>query len=157
MLPAVLRFVRLPLLLVLLWAIARFSLGLAGVPYAPRGSAMFSIVGLTYISCLYYGALSRPVGGFGWGGTLLVGITIGLFGQILIFLATLVSYLGNLNTYFIHWDALNVPEGTTVPMAQAMMARTGGLIVGGVLTPAIAAAIGRALGKLAPSALKAER
>lgn len=150
MLPTVLRFVRLPLLLVLLWAIARFSLGLAGMPYAPRGNAMFSIVGLTIISCIYYGALSGRVGGFGWGGTLLVGITIGLFGQVLIFLATLVSYLGNLNTYFVHWDALNVPEGTTVPMAQAMMARAGGLIVGGFVTPAIAVAIGRALGKLAP-------
>jgi hypothetical protein len=150
MMTAVLRFVRLPLLLLLIWAIARFSLGLAGFPYAPRGNAMFSIVGLTLVSCLYYGALSRGVGGFGWGGTLLVGVAIGLFGQILIFLATLVSYLGNMNTYFVHWDALNIPEGTTIPMAKAMMARTGGLIVGGCITPAIAAAIGRALGKLAP-------
>src|SRR5512143_1641249 len=98
---SIVRFVRLPWLLLLLWAIARFSLGLAGVPYAPRGNAMFSIVGLTWISCLYYGALSRSVGGFGWRGTLLVGIAIGLFGQILIFLATLVSYLGDLHTYFV--------------------------------------------------------
>jgi len=150
MLTTVLRFVRLPLLLVLIWAIARFSLGLAGVPYAPRGNAMFSIFGLTLVSCLYYGALSRRVGGFGWAGTLLVGVAIGLSAQILIFLATLVSYLGNLNTYFVHWDALNIPEGTTVPMAKAMMTRTFGLVMGGCVIPAIAAAIGRALGKLAP-------
>ena len=46
----VLRFIRLPLLLLLIYTIARFSLGLAGVPYAPRGNAMFSIVGLTFVS-----------------------------------------------------------------------------------------------------------
>ena len=150
MLASALRFVRLPLLLLLIWAIARFSLGLAGVAYAPRGNAMFSIVGLTFISCLYYGALSGRVGGFSWKGTLLVGVCIGLFGQILIFLATLVSFLGHLNTYFVHWDALNVQEGTVVAMRDAMMSRFGGLIFGGTLVPAITALIGRGLGRLAP-------
>ena len=43
MIARVLRFVRLPLLLLLIFAVARFSLGAAGVPYAPRGNAMFSI------------------------------------------------------------------------------------------------------------------
>ena len=65
MIARVLRFVRLPLLLLLIFAAARFSLGVAGVPYAPRGNAMFSIVGLTFISSFYFGALSRRVGGFG--------------------------------------------------------------------------------------------
>ena len=151
MLKAAIRFVRLPLLLLLIWAIARFSLGLAGVPYAPRGNAMFSIFGLTMISCLYFGALSKRVGGFSWAGTLLVGMVIGVFGQILIFLATLVSYMGDLNTYFVHWDALNVPEGITVPMAKALLTRLSGVLIGGALISPIAAAIGRALGKLAPS------
>jgi hypothetical protein len=150
MLSSVVRFVRLPWLLLLIWAIARFSLGLAGVPYAPRGNAMFSIVGLTFITCIYFGALSKKVGGFSWKGTVLVGIAIGFFGQLLIFTATLVSYMGNLHTYFVHWDALNVPEGTTVPMAAAMGARAGGLFFGGIITPAITALIGRALSALAP-------
>jgi len=35
-------------------------------------------------------------------------------------------------------------------MAKAMMSRTVGLILGGCVTPAIAAAVGRGLGKLAP-------
>lgn len=150
MLKSVVRFVLLPWLLLLIWAIARFSLGLAGVPYAPRGNAMFSIVGLTLISCIYFGALSRRVGGFNWKGTVLTGIAIGLFGQVLIFLGTLVSYLAGLPTYFVHWDALNVPEGTTVPMAAAMGARAGGLLFGGIITPAIIALLGRALSGLAP-------
>ena len=151
MLNSVIRFVRLPWLLLLVWAVARFSLGLAGFPYAPRGNAMFSIVGLTFISCIYFGALSSRLGGFDWKGTALVGIAIGLFGQVLIFLATLISYIGGLQTYFVHWDALNVPEGTAVPMAAAMGARAGGLFFGGLVVPPIIALIGRALGRLAPA------
>ena len=122
---------------------------MAGVPYFPRGTAIFSIVVLSVISGLYFGALSGKVGGFGWGGALLAGAVIGFGGQILIFTATLISYLGDFNTYFRHWDALNVPEGTLVPMAQAMRARAGGLLVGPLFV-VVAAAIGRCLSALAP-------
>lgn len=149
MLPRILRFVRLPLLLIFIFAVARFIVGLAGVPYAPRGNAMFSIVGLTFISSFYWGALSGRVGGFSWLGAALIGVTLGLFAQILIFSATALSYALNLNTYFIHWDALNVPEGTAVPMSKALTARAGGLLFGPI-PPAIIALIGRALGALAP-------
>jgi hypothetical protein len=146
----VLRFVRLPLVLLVIWTIARFSVGLAGVPYAPRGNAMFSIVGMTIICTLIYGALSKRVGNFTWLGTVLIGVVLGLFAQILIFTATLISYAANLNTYFTHWDALNVPEGTVAPMAQAMAARAGGLLAGPI-TGTIVALIGRAVfGALAP-------
>jgi hypothetical protein len=150
MVARVLRFVRLPLLLLLVFTVARFALGVNGVPYAPRGNAMFSIVGLTIVSAVYFGALSRRVGGFGWGGTLLVGLSIGLFAQILIFVATWLSYAAGIEaSYFRHWDALNVPEGTIVPMAAALQKRVGGLVVGPILA-IVMAAIGRALGALAP-------
>ena len=149
MLSQVIRFVRLPLLLLFLFTVGRFTLGLVGVPYFPRGTAIFSIVVLSLISSFYFGALSGKVGGFGWGGALLAGAVIGLSGQILIFAATLISYLGDFNTYFRHWDALNVPEGTLVPMAQAMRARAGGLFFGSLFV-AIAAALGRSLSALAP-------
>src|SRR3954453_15010001 len=100
----VLRFVRLPLLLLLIFAVARFVLGMKGVSYAPRGNAMFSIVGLTFISAVYFGALSRKVGGLGWGGTALSGYSIGLFAQLLIFVATWLSYAMNVEgSYFRHW------------------------------------------------------
>jgi hypothetical protein len=146
----VLRFVRLPLVLLVLWTIARFSIGLAGTPYAPRGNAMFSIVGLTIISALIYGAMSNRIGNFSWLGTVLIGLVLGLWSQILIFTATLISYLANLNTYFTHWDALNVPEGTVVPMAQAMTARAGGILFGPIMI-IIMTLIGRAVfGALAP-------
>jgi hypothetical protein len=150
MIGRVLRFVRLPLLVLSIFAVARFALGASGVPYAPRGNAMFSIVGATFISSFYFGALSRRLGGFGWGGTALVGYSIGLYGQILIFVATWLSYAAGIETsYFRHWDALNVPEGTVVGMAAALQARAGGLAVGPVLA-IVPGLIGRALGALVP-------
>ena len=146
----VLRFVRLPLLLLFIFAVARFALGASGVPYAPRGNAMFSIVGLTFISSFYFGAMSGRLGGFGWGGTVAVGYGIGLYGQVLIFLATWLSFaLGIEGSYFRHWDALNVPEGTVVPLGAAMMARVGGLVIGPIIA-IVPAVIGRACAALAP-------
>jgi hypothetical protein len=150
MIGRVLRFVRLPLLLILIFAVARFALGAKGVPYAPRGNAMFSIIGLTFASSFYWGALSRRIGGFGWGGTALTGYTLGLFAQILIFVATWLSYSAGIETsYFRHWDALNVPEGTVVPMATAMQTRAGALVVGPLIT-IVPALIGRVVSALAP-------
>jgi hypothetical protein len=146
----VLRFVRLPLVLLVIWASLRFILGLRGVPYAPRGNAMFSVVGLTFISCLIYGAMSYRVGRFNWLGTALVGALIGLWAQLLIFTATLVSLAADLPTYYVHWDALNLPENSRAEMGPAMTARAGGLFFG-TLFGAIFALIGRAVfSKLAP-------
>ena len=150
MIGRVLRFVRLPFLLLTIFAVGRFLLGANGVPYAPRGNAVFSIVGLTFVSSFYFGALSRRLGGFGWGGTLLVGYSIGLYGQILIFLATWLSYAAGIEgSYFRHWDALNLPEGTVIPMAAAMQARLGGIVVGPLIA-IVPALIGRAVSLLAP-------
>jgi hypothetical protein len=151
MIGQVLRFVRLPLLLVTIWAVARFLLGANGVPYAPRGNAMFSIVGLTVISSIYFGALSKRVGGFTWGGTLLVGGSIGFYAEVLIFVATWLSYAAGIEaSYFRHWDALNVPEGTVVALGAALGARALGIVVGSLIA-AFMAAIGRALAALAPA------
>jgi hypothetical protein len=110
---------------------------------------MFSLVGLTFVSSLYFGAMSGRVARLNWGGTVLVGLFIGVFAQILVFAATFISYSAHLNTYFVHWDALNVPEGTVVPMNQAMKARFGGLIINPIFA-GIVALIGRLLAFLAP-------
>jgi hypothetical protein len=128
----------------------RFTLGARGFPYAPRGNAMFSIIGLTFVSSVYFGALSRKVGGFGWGGTALIGYSLGLWAQILIFTATYVSYAAGIETsYFRHWDALNAPVDTIVPMADAMKIRAQALAVGPLFT-ILPACIGRLLSVLAP-------
>jgi len=150
MVSRVIRFVRLSFLLLIIFTIGRFAIGAGGVPYAPRGNAMFSILGATLISSFYYGAMSKRLGGFGWGGTVLCGYTIGMFGQILIFTATLLSYLmGIESSYFRHWDALNVPAGTIVPLGTAMMTRVGGLVVGPIVS-IVPALVGRACAALAP-------
>ena len=146
----VLRFVRLPLVLLLIWAALRFTIGLRGVSYTPRGNAMFSVAAVTVIGCIIYGAMSYRVGRFSWLGTALVGAVIGFFAQLLIFTATLVSLAADLNTYFVHWDALNLPEGARAEMGPAMTARAFGLLFG-PLNGAVIALIGRAVfGKLAP-------
>ena len=152
MLPQVLRFVRLPMVVILIFAVMRFLLGpVFHVPYAPRGNAMFSVVGLTFVSCAYFGALSRKVGGFGWLGTALIGLCLGLWSQILIFAATALSYALNVTSYYQHWDALNIPEGTTATMAQALTTRAGGLLAGPIMG-LVLACVGRLIfGPLAPT------
>lgn len=152
MIAKVLRLIALPLVLLVIWTIARFLLGAKGFPYAPRGNAMFSVFGLTLISCIYYGALSKKLAGLGWGGTLLTGYALGLSAQILIFAATLLTYgLGlEATSYFTHWDSMNVEEGTVITMQQAMTSRAIGLIAGPIF-PVVAAVIGRLLAPLLPA------
>ena len=151
MIGRVLRFVRLPLLLLSIFAVARFLLGASGVPYAPRGNAMFSIVGLTFISAFYFGALSRRLGGFGWGGTALVGYSLGLFGQVLIFAwrpgsaSRPVSRPPTSGT----GTPSTCPRGRSCRWPTALQARLGGLVVGPILA-VVPALVGRVLSALAP-------
>jgi hypothetical protein len=149
----VLRYVRLPLVLILIYAVLRFLMGpVFKAPYEPRGNAVFSVLGVAVISGLYFGAMSNRVARFSWVGTLLSGYVIGLWAQILIFLLTLLSYLAGVDatSYYTHWDALNLERGASMPMGQAMLARAGGLLVGPLL-PMVATLLGRLVfAKLAP-------
>jgi hypothetical protein len=151
MLSRVLRFVRLPLVLLLVWAVLRFLMQpVFKAPYEPRGNAAFSVVAVTIISCLIYGAMSYRVGKFSWLGTALVGAVIGFSAQLLIFTATLVSLAAGIDTYFTHWDALNLERGARAEMGPAMTSRAGGLLAGTLLATVVAL-IGRLVfGKLAP-------
>ena len=150
MIRRVLRFIRLPLLLLLIFALGRFLLGLQGVPYAPRGNAIFSVVVLTIVSSLYFGALSKRIGRFDWRGTVLVGFFIALAAQVLIFALTLISFLGHLDaSYYLHPDSLGVPEGTSIDLATVLMTRVGGLVVNSIIG-IVAACLGRLLSALAP-------
>ncbi|KAA3613993.1 MAG: hypothetical protein DWQ05_17120 [Calditrichaeota bacterium] len=148
----VFNFVKLPFLLIIIWALLRFSLGVFfGVPYAPRGNAMFSLVGLTLISSIYFGALSKTVAGFDWKGTLMTGVLIGFGAQSLIFVLSIISLAAGLeNSYFIHWDAINTQAGETVTMGALVSLRFVGIIINCIIA-AIAAALGRALSGLAPA------
>ena len=153
MLLKVLRFVRLPLLMITIFAVGRLILGLRGVPYAPRGNAVFSVVVLTLVSCIYWGALSKRVGGFGWGGTALVGASIGLWAQILVFALTVISIAAGWTTsYYLHPDALNIPPeriNEPITMASVIGPRAVGLVVN-TITAVVEAFIGRLLAALLP-------
>jgi len=138
--------VRFAILFLVLFAIGRLVLGATGFPYA-QGTNLFSIVTFSYFASLLFGAFSRPLWGFRFHQAMMLGVAIGLSGQILIFLATLGSYLTGADTYFNNPIALNVPEA--VPLGQAMIARLIGLVVNPILN-SIAALIGWSLGKLIP-------
>ena len=82
--------VRFAILFLVLFAIGRLVLGATGVAYA-QGTNIFSIVTFSFFASLLFGAFSRPLWGFRLPQAMMLGLAIGLSGQILIFLATLGS------------------------------------------------------------------
>jgi hypothetical protein len=141
-----LRFSRLPILLLVIFMIARFILGASGVPYE-QGTWLFSMVTLTFFAAFFYGAFSRRLRGYKWHQAMLLGVTIAFAAQILILVATLVSYLAGAETYFNHPTALNVEEA--IGMGQALVGRLLGLIVN-CITAGICGLLGWLGGKYIP-------
>lgn len=151
MLSKVIRFVRLGLLVLLVFALGRFMLGLLGVPYAPRGNAIFSVVMQTIVTALYFGALSKRVGNFSWSGTILTGVTIGVWAQILVFSLTVISFAAGLeNSYYLTRDALGIQPPAAIEWVPLLISRAVGFVVNTVIAT-VFASIGRLLAPLAPS------
>jgi hypothetical protein len=121
-------------------------MGTFGVPYE-NGHHIFSIVILTVFSCLYYGAFTRRWLDYRLIQAVLLGVLMGLAGQILILVLTAVSYALGMQSYFNHPTALNAPEALS--FGTAMGVRLGGL-VGNSIGAGITAALGWALGGLLP-------
>ena len=144
-----LRLARPFFVLLAIFAVGRFLQGPLGVPYT-RGHQVFSIVILTVISCLYYGAFARSWRGYRLMHVIGLAVLLGVMSQLVIFSLTVVSYAFSLQTYFNHPTALNAPglEGP-VSFAQALVNRAGGL-VGNTVFAGIAGAIGWTLGGLLP-------
>jgi hypothetical protein len=144
-----LRLARPYLVLLAIFAVGRFLLGPLGVPYA-RGHQIFSIVILTMLSCIYYGAFTRRWRGYRLMQVILFAALLGVTSQLVIFALTLVSYAFSLQTYFNHPTALNLPDlERPVAFSRAIAIRTGGL-VGNTVFAGIAGAIGWVLGQLLP-------
>lgn len=141
-----LRFSRLPILLLFIFLIARLILGATGVPYE-QGTWFFSMVTLSYFAAFFFGAFSRRLRAYKWYQGMLLGVTIALSAQILILLATLVSYLLGADTYFNHPTALNVEAA--VGLGQALAIRLFGLVVNCIVA-AICGLLGWAAGNLIP-------
>ena len=143
-----LRIARLYLVLLAMFAVARFAQGAMGVEYA-KAHHVFSIVMLTLMASIFYAAFCRRWRGFRLLRAMGLGLTFGLMAELVIFLATMISYALGLDTFFNNPTALN--QTAAVPLAQAVVIRARGLLILPVIT-AVMGAIGWALGGLLPDA-----
>ncbi len=144
-----LRVARLYFVLLVVVVAGRWLMGTFDVPYE-QGHHVVSIVILTTYACLFYGAFSRRWLDYRLVQAVLLGVLMGLAGQILILLLTVLSYGLGLSTYFNHPRAVMGPGAVdVVPFGQALASRAGGLI-GNSIGAGIVAALGWALGGLLP-------
>jgi hypothetical protein len=145
-----LKFIRLPILLFVLFFIGKLALG-AGMGVSKTSydvsNRLFSMVILEIHVGLLWGAVGRRYRGYGIGGSILAVVLAVLFSQILIFSGTAYSYLAGVNTFFNFPEALNQKEAVTFGVA---MASRGGALIANCVAGAIAGAIGWALGGLLP-------
>ncbi len=142
-----LRVARLYLILLAIFTVARFIQGATGVPYE-RAHQVFSIVTLTFLASAIFAAFCRRWRGYGVKQALVLGLLFGLFSQVVIFTATVLSYGLGASTYFNHPTALN--EAGAVPIGHAIRIRLLALFFNPIAN-AIAALIGWALGGLLPT------
>lgn len=142
-----LRLARPFVVLVVLFAVGRWLIGVRGVPYE-KGHHVFTLVTLTWMAATFYGAFTRRWLGFTVGRAAMVGVTLGLVSQAVIVLATALSYALGIDTYFNHPRALNVPAA--VGFGQALGIRAGGFVVN-VLISGILGALGWFLGGTLPA------
>jgi hypothetical protein len=126
--------------------VGRWLQGVFGVPY-DRGHQVFSIVILTTFSTIYYGAFLRRWRGYRLMQAIGLGFCLGFTSQIVILLATALSYALDMQTYFNNPRALNVEQ--SLGFGQAMLMRFGGL-VGNSIFAGIGGALGWSLGALLP-------
>lgn len=145
-----LQFVRLPIILFVVFFIGRLALGASmGVSKQSYDvvNRVFSMVILQVHVGLLWGAVGRRYRGYGIGGSMMAVFLAVLASQILIFAGTAISYLGGFDTFFNFPEALNQQQ--PVPFAAAMAARTVTLIFNS-LFGAVFGAIGWLLGPLIP-------
>jgi hypothetical protein len=145
-----LRLARLYFLLLALVTTGRWLMGTAfKVPYE-RGNPVFSIVTLTALAAIFYGAFCRRWLGFTPWQAAVMGFIMGLASQIVIFLATVLSYGLGIDTYFNNPIAMTgVAAAAPVPLARAVTARLGGLVANPI-SAGIMGALGWAFGGLLP-------
>jgi hypothetical protein len=145
-----LKLARLYLVMLAIVTVGRWGLGFYEVPYE-KGTDKLSIVMLTLFASLFYGAFTRRWLGHRILQAIAITMTLGLLGQIVIFLSTAASYALGIDSYFNHPTALNQKEA--VGFAQAMGLRAGGLVANTILN-GIAGALGWVMGATLPSSSK---
>jgi hypothetical protein len=141
-----LRLARLYFVILAIVAGGRWLMSLQGVPYQ-KGTDKLSIVIVTLLSSIFYGAFCRRWRGLKIQQAMVLGATLGFVAQVVVLLSTVLSYLLGLETYFNNPIALNVTEA--LPLGSALVTRALGLGVNTVLN-GIAGALGWAMGGLLP-------
>ena len=141
-----LRVARLYLIVLAIFTVGRLVVGARGIPYE-RGHHVFSLVTMTLLASAFYGAFCRKWRGYGVTQAMGVGLTLGLMAQLVILVATVLSYTFHADTYFANPRALNATEA--VPFGTAVLGRLGGLVVNAIMS-AIAGAVGWVMGATLP-------
>jgi hypothetical protein len=141
-----LKVARFYFLLLALFTVGRWAQSLGRVEYA-KGHHVFSIVTLTLLSSAYFAAFCRKWRGYSLLQAVMLGMTLGLAAQVVIFLSTALSYALGLHTFFNHPTALNV-EGD-LAMKDALVRRALGLVAGPV-SNGVAAFLGWWMGSALP-------
>lgn len=140
-------FLRLPIVLILIFFFGRLVMGAAGASY-DAGNRVFSMVILETHLALIWGAVGRRYGGYRLAGAVQLGILIGVVTQILILGATLVSDLGGIDTYFNNPIAVT-GSSEAISFGEAMVVRIVGFVANAALA-AVLAVLGWTLGSLLP-------
>jgi hypothetical protein len=142
-----LRLARPYFVLLAIFATGRWLMGTVFAQPYDRGNPVFSIITLTALSAVFYGAFGRRWRGFSAWQAATMGFLLGLASQVVILLATVLSYSLDLQTYFNHPIALNAPG--PLPFSRAVLTRLGGLIANPI-SAGIIGALGWAFGGLLP-------
>ena len=141
-----LRLARLFLLMLAIVTIGRFTLGAQHIPYA-KGTDKLSIVTITILSSIFYGAFCRRWRGLKILHAVMLGGTLGFSAQIVIFVSTVLSYLLGLETYYNNPVAVvgDTNAVAAVSLGSALAFRAFGLVLNTLLN-GIAGALGGAVG-----------
>ena len=140
------KLIRFYLVLLAICTVGRWGLSLGGADY-DKTHQIFSLVLLTNISSLYYGLLVRSFVGGGVKRAIVLGATLAIASQLVIFGSTALSYLLGINTFFNHPRALNATQA--LPMGQAMIGRTI-TFVANIVTNMISGALGWLIAGVVP-------
>ena len=142
-----LEFIRVPLLLVVIFFAGKLVMGASGASYE-MGNRVFSMVILQSHLALLWPAVGRCYRAYRLKDAVVAVVMIVFVSQILILLATAGSYLAGAATHFNYPEALG--SQTPLEFVPAMYIRLGGLVAncifGGIL-----ASIGWVLGGVMPT------
>jgi len=141
-------FVRLPLALIAIFFVGNLILGATGTSY-DIAKRLFSMVILQTHIALLWAPVGRRYRGYSIGAAIASIVLVIFVSQILIWGATIFSYLAGIHTYFNDPVAITGGSAEEVSFGAAMVARAAGLVANCILG-VILSAIGWAMGGLIP-------